>query len=71
MGDDYQDAGRCRYRNNRRGAIRVRLDPSNDPACGWSIRDHVACKTIYDATVPFNQARFNAKFMEIDVKILA
>ena len=40
-------------------------------ACSWSIRDHgIACKTIYDATVPFNQkARFQrAKFMEVDVK---
>lgn len=47
------------------------LDPSNDPACSWSIRDHgIACKTIYDATVPFNQkTRFQrAKFMEVDVK---
>lgn len=47
------------------------LDPSNDPVCSWSIRDHgIACKTIYDATVPFNQkARFQrAKFMEVDVK---
>ena len=47
------------------------LDPSNDPACSWSIRDHgIACKTIYDATVPLNQkARFQrAKFMEVDVK---
>lgn len=47
------------------------LDPSNYPACSWSIRDHgIACKTIYDATVPFNQkARFQrAKFMEVDVK---
>ena len=47
------------------------LDPSNDPACSWSIRDHgIACKTFYDATVPFNQkARFQrAKFMEVDVK---
>ena len=47
------------------------LDPSNDPACSWSIRDHgSAFKTIYDATVPFNQkARFQrAKFMEVDVK---
>lgn len=47
------------------------LDPSNDPACSWSIRDHgIVCKTIYDATVPFNQkARFQrAKFMEVDVK---
>ncbi len=47
------------------------LDPSNDPACSWSIRDHgIACKTIYDATVPFDQkARFQrAKFMEVDVK---
>jgi 3-octaprenyl-4-hydroxybenzoate carboxy-lyase len=47
------------------------LDPSNDPACSWSIRDHgIACKTIYDATIPFNQkARFQrAKFKEVDVK---
>jgi UbiD family decarboxylase len=47
------------------------LDPSNDPACSWSIRDHgIACKAIYDATIPFNQkARFQrAKFMEVDVK---
>ena len=47
------------------------LDPSNDPACSWSIRVHgIACKTIYDATIPFNQkARFQrAKFMEVDVK---
>lgn len=47
------------------------LDPSNDPACSWSIRDHgIACKTIYDAAVPFDQkARFQrAKFMEVDVK---
>lgn len=47
------------------------LDPSNDPACSWSIHDHgIACKTIYDATIPFNQkARFQrAKFMEVDVK---
>ena len=47
------------------------LDPSNDPACSWSIRDHgIACKTIYDATIPFNQkARFQrGKFMEVDVK---
>lgn len=47
------------------------LDPSNDPACSWSVRDHgIACKTIYDATVPFSEkARFvRAKFMEVDVK---
>ena len=47
------------------------LDPSNDPACSWSIRDHgIACKTIYDATIPFNQkARLQrAQFMEVDVK---
>ena len=44
------------------------LDPSNDPACSWSIRDHgIACKTIYDATIPFNQkARFQrAKFIDV------
>lgn len=46
------------------------LDPSNDAACSWTIRDHgIACKTIYDATVPYSQkARFQrAKFMEVDV----
>lgn len=47
------------------------LDPSNDAACSWSIRDHgIACKTIYDATVPFKEKhRFErAKFMEVDPK---
>jgi 4-hydroxy-3-polyprenylbenzoate decarboxylase len=47
------------------------LDPSNDPACSWTIRDHgIACKTIYDATVPYSQkSKFGrAKFMEVDVK---
>lgn len=30
------------------------LDPSNDPAISPSIRDHgIACKTIFDCTVPF------------------
>lgn len=45
------------------------LDPSNDPACSASIRDHgIACKTIFDCTVPFDQkARFQrAQFMEVD-----
>ena len=45
------------------------LDPSNDPACSPSIRDHgIACKTIFDCTVPFDQkARFaRARFMEVD-----
>lgn len=45
------------------------LDPSNDPTCSGSIRDHgIACKTIYDCTVPFDQKkRFKrAAFMEID-----
>lgn len=47
------------------------LDPSNDAACSWTIRDHgIACKTIYDATVPFKEKhRFErAKFMEVDPK---
>ncbi|MEG0797953.1 MAG: UbiD family decarboxylase [Acidaminococcaceae bacterium] len=47
------------------------LDPSNDPTCSWTIRDHgIACKTIYDATVPYaEKARFHrAQFMEVDVK---
>lgn len=47
------------------------LDPSNDPSCSWTIRDHgIACKTIYDATVPFAEKnRFQrAKFMDVDVK---
>lgn len=47
------------------------LDPSNDPTCSYTIVDHgIACKTIYDATVPYSQkARFHrAKFMDVDVK---
>ena len=47
------------------------LDPSNDAACSWTIRDHgIACKTIYDATVPFKEKhRFErAKFMKVDPK---
>ena len=32
------------------------LDPSNDPTCSPSIRDHgIACKTIFDCTVPHDQ----------------
>ena len=32
------------------------LDPSNDPTCSSSIRDHgIACKTIFDCTVPYDQ----------------
>lgn len=45
------------------------LDPSNDPTCDPSIRDHgIACKTIFDCTVPFDQkARFRrARFMDVD-----
>ncbi len=45
------------------------LDPSNDPACSPSIRDHgIACKTIFDCTVPYDQKwRFQrAKFLEVD-----
>lgn len=45
------------------------LDPSNDPTCDPSIRDHgIACKTIFDCTVPFDQKdRFQrCKFMDVD-----
>lgn len=45
------------------------LDPSNDPTCSPSIRDHgIACKTIFDCTVPYDQkGRFRrARFMEVD-----
>ena len=45
------------------------LDPSNDPSCSVSIRDHgIACKTIFDCTVPFDQKdRFKrARFMDVD-----
>lgn len=47
------------------------LDPSNDPSCSPSIRDHgIACKTIFDCTVPYDQKeRFKrARFMEVDPK---
>ncbi len=45
------------------------LDPSNDPDFDPSIRDHgIACKCIFDATVPFGMKdRFHrCKFMEVD-----
>ncbi|HJC48367.1 MAG TPA: UbiD family decarboxylase [Candidatus Lachnoclostridium pullistercoris] len=48
------------------------LDPSDDPAYSASIRDHgIACKTIFDCTVPFDQKkRFQrARFMELDPEI--
>lgn len=47
------------------------LDPSNDPSCSSSIRDHgIACKTIFDCTIPYDQKdRFQrAHFKEVDVK---
>lgn len=47
------------------------LDPSNDPTCSPSIRDHgIACKTIFDCTVPYDKKeRFvRARFMEVDPK---
>jgi len=46
------------------------LDPSSDPAFSPSIRDHgIACKTIFDCTVPFAlKSRFQrSKFKEVDV----
>lgn len=45
------------------------LDPSNDPAYGGSIRDRgIACKTIFDCTVPFRlKDQFKrARFMDVD-----
>lgn len=45
------------------------LDPSADPSCDPSIRDHgISCKTIFDCTVPFDQkARFQrSKFKDVD-----
>ncbi len=45
------------------------LDPSNDPAISGSIRDHgIACKTIFDCTVPFDQKEkfVRARFMDVD-----
>lgn len=45
------------------------LDPSNDPRYSSSIRDRgIACKTIFDCTVPFAQKdRFmRAPFLEVD-----
>ncbi len=47
------------------------LDPSNDPQYSPSIEDHgIACKTIYDGTVPFHlKDRFQrARFMDVDLK---
>lgn len=45
------------------------LDPSNDPTCSSSIRDHgIACKTIFDCTVPYDQKKrfVRARFLEVD-----
>ena len=45
------------------------LDPSNHPACSPSIRDGgIACKAIFDCTVPFDQKeRFHrCRFKEVD-----
>ncbi|RJT46101.1 UbiD family decarboxylase [Rahnella woolbedingensis] len=46
------------------------LDPSSDPAFSPSVRDHgIACKTIFDCTVPYNlKANFQrSEFLEVDV----
>lgn len=45
------------------------LDPSNDPSMSPTIRDHgIACKTIFDCTVPYDQKeRFiRSRFLEVD-----
>lgn len=47
------------------------LDPSNSPAYSVNILDQgIACKTIFDCTVPFLQKeRFmRARFLEVDYK---
>ena len=47
------------------------LDPSNDPDFSGSVRDHgIACKVIYDCTVPYAMKdRFvRSRFMEVDYK---
>ena len=47
------------------------LDPSNDPDFSGSVRDHgIACKVIYDCTVPYAlKDRFvRSRFMEVDYK---
>jgi gallate decarboxylase subunit C len=46
------------------------LDPSSDPAYSPSVRDHgIACKTIFDCTVPYHlKANFHrSEFLEVDV----
>lgn len=47
------------------------LDPSSDPAFSPSIRDHgIACKAIFDCTVPYHlKANFvRSQFMDVDVQ---
>lgn len=47
------------------------LDPSNDPSMSPSIREHgIACKTIFDCTVPYAEKhRFvRARFLDVDPK---
>ena len=47
------------------------LDPSNDPLFSPSIRDHgIACKAIFDCTVPFAlKDRFiRSRFMDVDMQ---
>lgn len=45
------------------------LDPSNTPECSPGIRGKgIACKTIFDCTVPYDQKKrfVRARFMEVD-----
>lgn len=45
------------------------LDPSSDPSYAASIKDRgIACKTIFDCTVPFDQKKrfVRSEFMELD-----
>ena len=45
------------------------MDPSNTPECSPGIRGKgIACKTIFDCTVPYDQKKrfVRARFMEVD-----
>ena len=47
------------------------LDPSNTPECSPGIRGKgIACKTIFDCTVPYDQKKrfVRARFMEVDLE---
>lgn len=46
------------------------LDPSSDPAFSYSVREHgIACKTIFDCTVPFSLKHHfqRSQFLDVDI----